>query len=264
MIPSLLRSPGLRYLPVILWSSESNSGPQGGSSPTTLSANEQLTRTNTFIVNNNTYTVQPLKVTSTANGGNGLTAHFGMTDNVHYGHELLIANDVDAGIIRGPVLIVKDGQGGSRIGTRVVPGAYKTATLAKIATVLAYCSANGYTPVLYSDQTQGINDADVGSGTPVPIETFKEQMRTYRALWTSAIPNVRVWAYTELPVSIPIGLADIAPYNTALGVLASEIPYGYYMPSSTWAMFDVYHWNDAGLASWYAQFRTIIKANGLQ
>jgi hypothetical protein len=37
---------------------------------------------------------------------------------------------------------------------------------------------------------------------------------------------------------------------------------GYYLDSDAWPMFDSYHWNDAGIAAWYSDFKSIVTAMG--
>lgn len=230
-----------RYVPVIIFNGESNSG--GHAQNSLATAHELAPRPCIQIFDNAGLTsFQDLDI-----GTNNLIDHDMFTPPIpseRHGWELGLANSVEAGEwFDSTVYLVKTGQGGSKIADWNVSGAYWQKFLTRTRAALSLLRSQGKVPVIYLWYTLGIND--MGAGTP--MATWQSGVQAYFKRVREELGYIPIFAVEFMP---GVGMES---WNSALHTMAvddhmlqiidsvgaSTIPPGQFA--------EIYHWDYSGM-----------------
>ena len=211
---------------------ESNSG---GIAPNSSATIQELAPRNLKILNNSTLQIEPLDI-----GTNNLIGHSGLEYAMYNSHgmELELANKYDENFFpNNDVILVKCGQGGSKVSEWTNGSQYWNTMMSRINTIKSILFANN--PVNIKVMLSiGINN----KGINTPVATYK-----------AGLKDMIQRAKTEIGANISIMKFEfvtnlaISDYNTAISEVASEEGVATFSTNGLTKIADGYHLDYLGM-----------------
>lgn len=221
-----------RYVPVVVFNGESNSGGYGQNELAT--AGEVAPRPAVQIFDN----VGLGSFLTLDIGTNNLVDHSGLPANATHGWELGLANSVEAGQWwDGTVYLVKTGQGASKIADWNEAGAYYQKFLARTRGALSLLRGQGKVPLVYLWYTLGINDALAGT----PEATWKTEVEAYFVRVRKELGYVPIFFCRMMASS------SGATFNDSVDAIAAADNMVFPIDATGATTRDANHWDYAGM-----------------